>query len=73
MRASEEQAGGGGRDGTGRDTFKTSTHTPRSGGNKLKLPLSMGRKIIEIPLENEGFWRSIGLLHNANSHILSPG
>ena len=28
--------------------------------NELKLSLSMGRKIIEIPLENEGFQRSWG-------------
>jgi len=26
--------------------------------NELKLSLSMGRKIIEIPWENKGFWWS---------------
>ena len=38
-----------------------------------RVDLSMGRKIIEIPKENEGFWRSMRLTHSANSQILSLG
>ena len=39
--------------------------------NELKLSLSMGRKIIEIPQENQGFWWSWGLIHRANSQKMS--
>ena len=39
--------------------------------NELKVPLSMGRKIIETPKENEGFCRSRGLSDSADSQNLS--
>ena len=39
--------------------------------NELKLSLNMGRKIIEIPQENKGFWWSWGLEHQADSQNLS--
>ena len=41
--------------------------------NELKLPLSMGRKIIEIPEENEGIRGSGGQTHSAQSLNLSLG
>ena len=31
----------------------------------------MGRKIIEIPQENEGFQRSLGVMHGATSQKIS--
>ena len=36
-----------------------------------KVALSMGRKIIEIPWENEGFQRSWGVIHGAMPQNLS--
>ena len=39
--------------------------------NELKFPLSMGRKNIEIPQENQGFWWSWGLRHRAGSQKMS--
>ena len=42
-----------------------------SAESELRLALSMGRKIIEIPLENEGFWGSWGLGHRAESQKMS--
>ena len=41
--------------------------------NELKLPFSMGRKIIEIPQENDGLWRTMGLGNSADSQNLSLG
>ena len=38
-----------------------------------RVDLSMGRKIIEIPQENEGIRKSWGLAHSANSLNLSLG
>ena len=38
-----------------------------------RVDLSMGRKIIEIPKENEGFRRSGGLMHSAAAQNLSLG
>ena len=38
-----------------------------------RVDLSMGRKIIEIPWENEGFQRSWGVIHGATSLNLSLG
>ena len=35
--------------------------------NELKLSLSMGRKIIEIPNGNQGFWWSWGWWYRAGS------
>ena len=40
---------------------------------ELRLDLSMGRKIIEIPGENEGFWGSVGLSDTAGAQNLSLG
>ena len=39
--------------------------------SELRLALSMGRKIIEIPKENEGFWWSWGVVHHASAENLS--
>ena len=39
--------------------------------NELKLSLSMGRKIIEILEENDGFWWSWGARHQAISQKMS--
>ncbi len=39
--------------------------------NELKLSLSMGREIIEIPQENPGFWWSWGWWHQAGSQKMS--
>ena len=39
--------------------------------NELKLSLSMGRKIIEIPLENKGFWWSWGREQNLEPQKIS--
>ena len=39
--------------------------------NELKLSLSMGRKIIEIPLEKQGFQRSWGPRHQAGAQKMS--
>ena len=39
--------------------------------NELKLPLNMGRKIIEIPEENEGFCGSRGPMHRAESQKMN--
>ena len=39
--------------------------------SELRLALSMGRKIIEIPEENEGFQRSWGVMHGAMPQNLS--
>ena len=36
-----------------------------------RVDLSMGRKIIEIPKENEGFQRSWGVMHGAVPQNLS--
>ena len=38
---------------------------------ELRLDLSMGRKINEIPKENDGFWGSVGLRNQAESQKLS--
>ena len=38
-----------------------------------RVDLSMGRKIIEIPKENQGFWGSWGVVHGAESLNLSLG
>ena len=38
-----------------------------------RVDLSMGRKIIEIPEENDGFWGSWGPTHSADSQNLSLG
>ncbi len=40
-------------------------------GSELRSALSMGRKIIEIPEENEGFQRSWGVMHGAASLKMS--
>ena len=39
--------------------------------SELRLALSMGRKIIEIPQENNGFQRSRRVIHGADSQNLS--
>ena len=39
--------------------------------SELSLALSMGRKIIEIPEENEGFQRSWGVMHGATPQNLN--
>ena len=40
---------------------------------EARVALSMGRKIIEIPQENEGFQGSWGSVHRADSLNLSLG
>ena len=38
-----------------------------------RVDLSMGRKIVEIPKENKGIRRSVGLRHSAAPQNLSLG